>query len=58
MFSKTISSNRGFRRTHPMAIAATSVAATLAIVLVGINFMAGEKKIEHHLTRMYSADSP
>jgi cardiolipin synthase len=35
-----------------------SIAATLVLVLVAVNFMTGEKKIEHRLERMYSTDDP
>ncbi len=35
-----------------------SIAATLVVVLVAMNFMTGEKKIERRLDRMYSTDSP
>ncbi len=35
-----------------------SIAATLALVLIAVNFMSGEKKIEHRLARVYSVDSP
>jgi cardiolipin synthase len=38
--------------------AVVSIAATLTCVLVTVNFMTGEKKIEHRLERMYSTDSP
>jgi cardiolipin synthase len=41
-----------------MLIALVSVALTLAVVLIAVNFMTGEKRIEHRLTRMDSIDSP
>ena len=42
----------------PWAIAVISIAATIAIVLIVVNFMTGEKRIEQRLSRMYSVDSP
>ncbi|MEP6501781.1 MAG: phospholipase D-like domain-containing protein [Betaproteobacteria bacterium] len=45
------------RRRQWLAVLA-AIAATLVAVLVAVNFMTGEKKIEHHLTRMYPLDSP
>jgi cardiolipin synthase len=56
--------DRALQRFHDLShrrqfvIAAFSVGATLAAVLLAVNFMTGEKKIERHLTRMYSLDSP
>jgi cardiolipin synthase A/B len=43
---------------QPWAIVAITAAVTLAAVLVVVNFMTGEKKIEHRVTRMHSVDSP
>lgn len=41
-----------------MWTAVIAVVGTLAVVFVAVNFMTGEKKIEHRLARMYSVDSP
>jgi len=45
-------------RQRPWAIAVISIAATIAIVLIVVNFMTGEKRIEQRLSRMYDLDSP
>ena len=34
------------------------MAATLVALLVALNFLGGEKKIEHQVTRLYSIDDP
>lgn len=49
---RTMSSGR------QMLIAAVSVVLTLVVVLIAVNFMTGEKKIEHRLTRTHSVNSP
>lgn len=56
--SKSSSAGHGLLGRHPAAIAGAAVVATLVVVLVVVNFMTGEKKVEHHLSRMYSIDSP
>jgi cardiolipin synthase len=35
-----------------------TVIVTLAMVLLGVNFMSGEKKIERHIERLYALDDP
>ncbi len=35
-----------------------TVIVTLALVLLGVNFMSGEKKIERHIERLYALDDP
>lgn len=48
---------RGSR--HPRwGLVAAAVAGTLAVVLLAVNFMTGEKKIQHRLARMYSVADP
>ena len=49
---------RAMSSRHQMLIAAVSVVLTLVVVLIAVNFMTGEKKIEHRLTRTHSVDSP
>ena len=41
-----------------MIIAIAAALATLVCVLIAVNFMTGEKRIEHRLARMDSIDSP
>ncbi len=41
-----------------MIIAIAAAVATLVCVLIAVNFMTGEKRIEHRLARMDSIDSP
>ncbi len=48
-----------FLRTRPMAwIVFATVVATVALVLLGVNFMSGEKKIERRIERLYALDDP
>jgi cardiolipin synthase A/B len=48
-----------FLRKRPMAwIIFATVVATVAIVLIGVNFMSAEKKIERRIERLYSLDDP
>jgi cardiolipin synthase len=49
---------RAMSSRRQMLIAAVSVLLTLVVVLITVNFMTGEKKIEHRLTRTHSVDSP
>jgi cardiolipin synthase A/B len=45
-----------FRRTA--LIVAATMLVTLGCVLVAVNFMSGEKKIERHIERVYALDDP
>src|SRR4051812_21500151 len=49
---------RGSSRRRQIWTIALAVLGTLALVLVAVNFITGEKKIEHRLQRLYSIDSP
>ena len=49
---------RALPAPRQMFIAIISVALTLVVVLVVVNFMTGEKKIEHRLTRTDAVESP
>jgi cardiolipin synthase A/B len=39
-------------------IVIATVIATVAVVLIGVNFMSAEKKIERHIERLYALDDP
>ena len=39
-------------------LVAATVAITLASVLLGVNFMGGEKKIQQRVERLYALDDP
>ena len=41
----------------PLVILATD-AVTIAVVVIALNFMTGEKKIEQQVARLYSVDAP
>ena len=43
---------------HQVLIVVIAVLLTLGAVLVAVNFMTGEKEIEHRLERKDSIDSP
>lgn len=58
MLKATFLRFRAQSRRRQMLIAVVSILLTLAIVLVAVNFMTGEKRIEHRLKRMDSIDSP
>ncbi len=45
-------------RGRKLALIAASVAVTGVAVLLFVNFMGGEKKIEQRITRLYSLDDP
>ncbi len=45
-------------RNHTALIVAAGVVLAAAAVLLVANFMGGEKKIEQHITRLYSLDDP
>jgi cardiolipin synthase A/B len=48
-----------FVRKRSMAwIVFASVVATIAVVLLGVNFMGAEKKIERRIERLYALDDP
>ncbi len=49
---------RALPHHRQMFIAAVCIALTLVVVLIVVNFMTGEKKIEHRLTRTDSVESP
>lgn len=44
--------------TRILLLVLTTVALTLVAVFVALNFTTGEKKIEQHIARLYSADEP
>jgi cardiolipin synthase A/B len=44
--------------SHPILLTAAAVAVTLVCVLLLLNFMGGEKKIEHRIERLYSLEDP
>ena len=58
MFSRTYRRVCGVTRAGRAWTAAIAVVLTLVAVVVAVNFMTREKKIQHRLARMYSADSP
>jgi hypothetical protein len=43
---------------HPYLLTAAVVAITIAGVLLVVNFMGGEKKIQHRIERLYSLEDP
>ncbi len=43
---------------HPLLLTAAVVATTIAGVLLIVNFMGGEKKIQHQIERLYSLEDP
>ena len=43
---------------HPYLLTAAVVATTIAGVLLVVNFMEGEKKIQHRIERLYSLEDP
>ncbi len=43
---------------HPFLLTAAVVAITIAGVLLVVNFMGGEKKIQHRIERLYSLEDP
>ena len=45
-------------RRHPVLIALVTAAVTLALVLLALNFTAGEKKVDQQLPRLYSTADP
>jgi cardiolipin synthase len=45
-------------RQHPMATVALAVVLTLASVVIALNFIGGEKKIERRIERSYAMDDP
>ena len=49
--------NMRFSRTNFLLVAATAAITVLA-VLLGVNFIGGEKKIQHHVERLYALDDP
>ena len=46
------------KRCHPLLLIAAAVAITIAGVLLVVNFMGGEKKIQHRIERLYSLEDP
>jgi len=58
MLTRTFDRFHGLSRARRWGVAAAAVLITLILVVVAVNFMTGEKKIQHRLARMYSVDSP
>ena len=58
MLSKKFDRFHGLSRARQWCTGAAAVLMTLGLVLVAVNLMTGEKKIQHRLARMYSVDSP
>ena len=44
--------------SHPLLLIAATIAITVACVLLVVNFMGGEKKIEKKIERLYSLEDP
>ena len=47
-----------FKLSNPIVLAATAVALALVGVLLLLNFMGGEKKIQHRIERLYALEDP
>ncbi len=47
-----------FKHSHPFLLTAAAVVITLAGVLLVVNFMGGEKKIQQRVERLYSLEDP
>ena len=58
MLSRTCARLRGLAPTRQWGIALTAALATLAAVLIAMNFTGGEKRIQRRFTRLYSIESP
>jgi cardiolipin synthase len=58
VMTRTYAKLRGLSRTRRWQWAVGAAFVALTIVLVAVNFMTAEMKIQHRLVRMYSVESP